>query len=345
MNKSSQFICILFSALVLLSSSAFCAPWEGQRLSEDQLRHLETKPSERNRKELLAKLYSKMSQLEIMFSYIEAAKVKMEQVVLKPESGKAEPPSSAIFNLAVIDGLKNGTHTPRNDKLFQLSIAMDVISWATADATDEEIQNIDLKNYDKHPFLFLVKIDKSDEKPNSIDIKFEESDKKLKDLFQANQEFVLSLPLHCDIAYYRTSALFGARLPVGTPSMQYSHGYRPAVEHDRLYLCATDELDMSFGQAAKNMVTLTTQRSYENFWISRILFPYLDRSNTIQSLLKITPDNKDMVALELYKTVAPHLNKEWYAVYSMPNAAGEWKVFVANDNTTIEFPLPSKPKK
>ncbi len=97
-----------------------------------------------------------MSQLEIMFSYIEATKAKIEQVVPSTDKEKSDP-NVALFNVAAADGVINGMNTARHGSLLALSAAADIFSWATADETDEELQNIDLKNYDKHPFLFLPK--------------------------------------------------------------------------------------------------------------------------------------------------------------------------------------------
>lgn len=56
--------------------------------------------------------------------------------------------------------------------------------------------------------------------------------------------------------------------------------------------------------------------------------------------MNVPEDKKNLTAAELYKKIAPSFGKEWYAIFTAPNEAGEMRVYVAKENNIIEYDLP-----
>lgn len=343
---------LTFFVLSFHSSVAISGVWSGPKLSEAELTEIEyvhtnaANKKVRDRNYIYEKTWDEFSSSEIMFQYINAADEKTA-LISKPEatisnaenSGKVDP----VFFAAAVDGVTNGIHTVRNDSLLVLSAALDVFSWLNKGYDVDEKTN-DLGNYINRPSFFLVKIDKSKFSKNpSNDLDIEENDKNLAKLFGENQDFLLSLPLDCDMSYYKSSDMFGGRdtFAVRIGRMQFRPTYKRGHEHSRAYLCGGDsDTDASPGTAIDNMITMTTLRTSENIWVSRYAFPHLDTHSFLYKKLNIPKDKRKFIAAEIFNTIKDKLNKEWYAIYSAPNSNGEWKVYVVKDGVSMEFDAP-----
>ena len=330
----------LFTGLALFSLSAFAGPWEGPRLTEDQLREVDTFSSNSGRKDIQANSFANFSKFSFAFSYINAfnAQVKDTESPVNQASNSAGGMSNPVPVISAVNGLVNGIHSPGSNALFALSVGVDIISWLTSDRNGDDlatVQKQEAENY-THPSLWLVKIKTRGSGP--IESDFETNDARIREEFRVGQERLLAWPLDCDQTYYRTTGgFFGGQVKMGD--------YIPGVAHSRRYSCGLDEANVSFGVASRSSILFVTAKTSDDTWVSRYSMPRLDANAGIKKMLGLAADRKDHVAFELYKKVLPTLDKDWYAVYTAPNESGVWRVYVAHNESAMEFDTPPKPKK
>jgi hypothetical protein len=340
MRLFRDFLLPIVVLALLHAEIVLAAPWEGPRLTEDQLRDIDTSPSNRGRKDLKPLSFKTVAQNELHFSYIAAfQKQEPETRVISERGSNSEAGINPLLAAAAVDGAMNGIATPRNDALFALGVGLDVLSWMARDRTAEQLKNALKKDMDNftHPSLWLVKIREPEIRSGErVDLGFEQYDSKLLEVFSTDQAFVLSWPFKCDQGYYRATNPFGMRGPSGS--------YEPGVAYSRFFLCGIDDLDIGYGQANDEGVKLLTQRTAEDIWITRYMMKRLDQTTWVQKALDLPTDKINFAAQELYKRLKPMLDDEWFAVYSAPNRDGEWKVYVARNSIVIEYPLPSTAK-
>jgi len=327
---------VAIAIIGILHPATIAAPWEGPRLSEEELRKTEIRDENVGRTDLPVFPYKQESKLSLIFSYIEAFKAESNSI--RESRIETKKSVSTLDGLTAITGLTSGIHSTPNNVFFALSVGSDILSWLTKDRTAEELANIQKRDYENfvHPSLWLVNIDNT----NEIDIKdqtFEASDQKLHELFKINEDLLLSLPIDCEPAYYLTTTVFGQR----------KHGlgmYFPGRFHGRNYLCSHASKDVLPSVPLNESGSVSILRTSENIWVKRIYFTRLDRNTGIQSLFPLENDKKNFIAAELHKKLSPFFDKNWYAIYTAPDEKGEWKTYVSNDNIMIEYAIPPRPR-
>ncbi|MDD2744487.1 MAG: hypothetical protein PHV02_19690 [Rhodocyclaceae bacterium] len=336
---------LIYSATLLLSvfilpGMAGAAPWEGPRHDEDWLRAHETSAAHRERTDIQANSLKNLARHAFHLSYIDAFKAKRAEIetpaAVKPQNDSG---TSLIYTAALANTATNGFGSTGSDALFALAVGLDALNWLTRDRSAEEMAEALKKDYEnfRSPSLWLVRM--TDAPPPMLENTdaFTVLDQRLRDTFSSDQQFLLSWPLQCDQMYFRATNPLGLRSTWGS--------YVPGVAHSRGYLCGHDDPDVTFTVANREMVFLLTQRTAENHWLTRYIFTRLDRYSGIQKQLGSPPERVNHLASDLYAHLQPALGPTWYAVYTVPNADGEWKVRVANNGLEMEFPLPPAPDK
>lgn len=333
----------MFITCAFLSSGASSAPWEGPRLSEDQLREIETPSTYRGKQDLKPNSWSAFSNSAFIYAYVEAAKVQSStsKGLSYPVKEREKPGHDPVYSLSVLDGFTNGFQTPQHVSLVALSAGIDIISWLAKDKSAEAVmldfQKKDFENY-KSPSLWLIKIEDQNKTSDLSKIgNFADNEANIQAAFKQNEDILLSLPIGCDIAYYRSTNVFGSRGNYGVNT--------PGVAHERNYLCGNENLDIHLGIVMKELVHAEVNRTIDNVLAFKNSFLRLDRNASLQRILNVPEDKKNLTAAELYKKIAPSFGKEWYAIFTAPNEAGEMRVYVAKENNIIEYDLPIRPKR
>ena len=324
-------------SLAACSFEISAAPWEGPRLSEDELREVETPKENRGRNDALPKDYVDLVKENYHLMYVELfAKKQAEiQAASEPTQPDSRGGLNVIQQVALVDTAINPLGTSRNHALIAAGIALDVVNWLVADNPVEKRRQrlrADYANLN-YPALWLVH--RRSLKFDGVSSVSSVRDSSVRESFAREQSFLLTLPLACDIAYYRSTNPFGTRVVRGD--------YLPTIAHIRYFICGHDDLDISAWQAATEQVELHVQAAQPDISMSRFFMVRLDRNTGIQNVLGIGEDKIQRTAELLYQRIKPNLGDEWYAVYTAPNQAGEQKVFVANGEVIEEFPLPPDP--
>lgn len=327
---------------LLLSDLALAAPWEGPRLTEEALTALETKKDLAGRTDLKPAALAAVSKYDLRMAYVEAFNGMQAEIKANAgaSDGKDRPTGlTALDTIKDIDGLKNGMFTPRQNALFGLSVGLDAARWLTRDRTAEELAAAIKQGAEelKQPSLWLIRFSDAPkmEQGTSPEAAFEANEQHLSELFLKQQAFLLSLPYKCDQMYYRSTNTFGMRLVEGN--------HTPGIGHARAYLCGSDDLDVGKIRAKKEGTLLTVQRTAEGVWLTRVYMPRLNQNPGLLKLLEVPDNSSNTAAAVLYDRIRPLLGPDWYAIYTAPNAAQEWKVFVAKADSILEFGLPPDP--
>lgn len=262
------------------------------------------------------------------FAYV-LAHANQEKVAIIPSTGaikKAESYSNPLLAASAVSASVSNVGSIANIGFVTGAVAFDMLKWLVQDTAEEKKQALAKHEQGKlkQPGLWVVRLQPPQHQAD---------DKTLDTLFMDAQAELLRWPLKCDQSFYRGTNPFGSRFPRGEfVSAQY---------HSRGFICGYEDLDLSMPVIIDEKVSVVTQKLEDGNWLTHIQFPLLNVRKGLHAVLGLSANDAKYAGKHLYELLKPQFSEDTYAVFTMPNATGEWKVFVSrgNQGTPVEFEL------
>lgn len=285
--------------------------------------------------------FAELSQLGYRYAYVEAFRQKIAIPGQPAMPGHGPGAGAIVMTAAAIDGIARGVHTPRNDALVGVAIALDVASFVLGGSWNEKVRKALREEHEafKKPSLYLLGV--SDAVPidgMTAEQAQEVHEQELRRHFDTARGVLENTALDCEPAYYNSTSLWGSNVVRGS--------HAPGFFHWRSYVCAHPREDLGMFETARLARRVMAQRIEDGRFFTHINYPAITDNDALLRRLGITsPDEKRNAARTLLTALAPNLPAAWFAIYSAENASGEWKLFVSQRGQTIEFEPPSDPYK